>query len=395
MRIAIFSDNFYPELSGVSDSIINLAKELVKFGHQVVFFVPKYSLKNFKKSGLPKRELDLGKSVKIYRLGSIPFSGSSSQARMVLPSLWRWLKVKKINPDIIHTQLIYGVGLEALTAAKFLKIPLVGTNHTYLREFIRYSPIHAEWFKTYALHYDAWYYNCCDYVTAPSNCVFDEMVKNGFLKPHQVISNPIDTESFLPGSERKRLEAKKEFKLTPSTIFYPGRIAAEKKIDVIVRALAIVKEKIPDVNFAIAGHGNSLSNLKILIQELGLDRNVKIFGILDKPTLVRLYQGCDIFAIASTSETQSITMLQAMACGLPVVGVNSLALPEYINSKNGLLVEAGDYKAMAEKIIYLFQNHSKMQELGQGGHKFAQNFSAENIARQWEKIYSKVIAMKK
>ena len=81
--------------------------------------------------------------------------------------------------------------------------------------------------------------------------------------------------------------------------------------------------------------------------------------------------------------------MQAMAAGLPVIGVKARALPEYINNKNGILVEPDDSEALAKKIIFLFKNPRKRKILGDGARKFAFNFSSESIAKAWEKIYER------
>ena len=80
MKIAIYSDNFYPEMSGISDSIIALAKELSRRGHRVNFYVPRYSKKNFRISKLKPEELNLGKNIEIFRLPSIALSLHADQA---------------------------------------------------------------------------------------------------------------------------------------------------------------------------------------------------------------------------------------------------------------------------------------------------------------------------
>ena len=304
------------------------------------------------------------------------------------------MEVKKFNPDVIHTNFFYGAGIEAVIAAKILRKPLVGTNHTALGEFLRHSPIKAGWFKNSLLHYQAWYYNRCDYVTAPSQSAFTEMTENGFVKPHQVLSNPIDP-VFKPVTAQARSVLKKKFGLSKNTVFYVGRLGPEKEIDVIIRAIAIVREKIPDVCLAIAGHGSEEEKLKRLTTELNLNGNVKFFGTLYGPELNELYDACDIFAIMSASETQGMTLLQAMACGLPVVGARALSLPEYINDQNGFLVERGDHAALAERMIFLLKNPEIKKELGKGGLDYSEQFSANRIADEWEKIYRQVIERKR
>ncbi|MDO8669697.1 MAG: glycosyltransferase [Candidatus Buchananbacteria bacterium] len=393
MKIAFFSDNFYPELSGISDSIIALAKELAKRGHEINFYVPKYQPKDYNVANLPKQELDLGNNIKIHRLFSFPYPTATGQSRLVSPIFLSLFGIKKFSPDIIHSQLFFGVGLEALFSAKLNKIPLVGTNHTAITEFLHYSPIKAKWVQNLMLKYVVWYYNQCDYVSAPSQSVFTEMSELGFYRPHKAISNPIDLEIF---SEKSKIEGeaeeiKKKFQLSDNTIIYAGRLAAEKNIDVIIRAIAIVKEKIPTINFAIAGHGSALTFLKNLAKELFIEDRIKFLGTLDKETLAKVYRASKIFVITSTSETQSMTLMQAMGCRLPVIGVKARALPEYINHKNGFLIEINDHVALANKIIFLLKDDNMRKKLSTGSLDFVQQYSVKNIANQWEKIYQNLI----
>src|SRR3989338_3162718 len=106
MKIAIFSDNFYPELSGISDSVILLARELAKLGHEICFYAPKYSAKNYKALNLTDQKLALGDKIKIKRLFSLPAPFISNNSRIVLPiNFWRLFS--HFKPDIIHTQLFF------------------------------------------------------------------------------------------------------------------------------------------------------------------------------------------------------------------------------------------------------------------------------------------------
>src|SRR3989338_2164345 len=115
---------------------------------------------------------------------------------------------------------------------------------------------------------------------------------------------------------------------------------------------------------------------------------------MDQPKLARLYNAAEVFAIASTSESQSMVLLQAMACSLPVVGARWRALPEYINEQNGYLFKPHDFKELAGIIIKLLVDSEARKLLGQGGLDFVRKFSAEHIASVWEKIYSQVLTKK-
>jgi len=391
MKIAIFSDNLYPEMSGISDSVIVLAKNLSKLGQDVVFFAPKYSAKDFKVIGAEAREIDLGDKVKVVRFGALPYSMPTGQGRLVLPTFWRWLKTKKEKIDIIHTQDFFGVGLEALMAAKILKIPLVGTNHTMITEFLKYGPLQNKFAEDLSRRFVSWYYNKCELVTAPSKCILKEMKQFGLKKLSQVVSNPIELKEYSPVSEDAITKLKKDFNFSDHTVLCSGRLADEKHVDIVIRAIDVVKKVIPNINLAITGGGIAEKSLRQLVRELNLVDNVKFLGFVEQNALIKVYQAADIYAIASTAETQSLSLMKAMAAGLPVIGVNAWALPEYINDSNGFVVKPGDYQAMAEKIISLSQNGSLRQKLKQGGLAAVKNFSEENIAEQWIGIYSSII----
>lgn len=390
MKIAIFSDNFFPELSGISDSIIASAQELAKMGHQIRFFVPDYSQKNYETAGIvSKREIDLDHNIEISRFFSFPYPTPTKQGRMVIPCGLRTLAVRRFKPDIIHSHLFFGVGIEALLAAKLLRVPIIGTNHTAISEFIKYAPIRAKWVESASLRYVSWYYDRCDLTTSPSRLLLEEMKLHGFKGRQKVIYNPIDTETFNVVANHNKEELKKSFSLNDKTIVYAGRFAPEKNIDIIVRAVALAKEKIPDITLAMAGHGSFFSNIEKLVSELGLEKNTKFLGTLSHFELADLYRASEIFSITSTSEIQSMTLIQAMACGLPIIGVKARGF-EYVG-ENGILIEPGDISALSEKIILLLNDQAMRNDLSEKSLRFAQKLSDKNIAIKWGKIYQEEI----
>ncbi len=392
MKIAIFSDNFYPELSGISDSLVEQAGELSRLGHEIDFFVPRYGKKDFTISHLPYREAEIGEGVSIHRLLALPFPAPTKQGRMIVPTFLRWIPLRKRYPDIIHTHLFFGAGFEGLLASFFLHRPLVGTSHTPLTEFLRYSPIQAKFLQKFALRFVSWYYNRCDFVTAPSQGILDEMHQYGFHKRSRVISNPIDLDHFFPASSEEQITLKKEFGLSSFVILYTGRLAPEKHIDDIIRAIAILKEKIPEICLAITGHGEGEVSLRMLTKKLGVEDRVKFFGTVCAEDHARIYRAADIFAIMSTAETQSLSMMKAMATGIPPIGARARALAEYIHdNENGSLVEPGDYKALADTILFLYKHPEERKRLGEGGRTFVKQFSREKIAEEWQGLYTEVL----
>ncbi len=309
---------------------------------------------------------------------------------MVLPSGLRWRLMQAFRPDILHVHLPFAVGLEGLLAASRLGIPLIGTNHTPLTEFLRYSPVRGAWARRAASRYAAWFYGRCAFVSSPCHAIFREMEAWGFHAPHRVIPNPIRLNVFRPLPDRSRL--KHAFGLSDFTILYAGRLAPEKHLDLLVRAVASLAALAPRITLALLGSGSAEGELRSLCRSLGVADRVHFFGYLpDLASMAEVYNASDVFVIPSTAETQSIAAMQAMACGLPVVGVRSWGLAEYITEATGLLVEPGDQDALTKALAHLVHHPDARFRLGNEGRAFVTRFSPVAIASEWEAIYRRVI----
>ena len=388
MRIAFFTDSFYPELGGIQDSILLTARALGERGHSIVLYAPSASPRDYRLAGLPAREIDLGASVEIRRLFALPVPSSTRQSRLLLPTGRRWRGLADWRPDVLHTHTFLGAGWEALVAARRLGVPLVGTNHWAIGEFGMYAPVGARQFARYSVKAATAYYNRCAFVTGPSHSVVDEMRACGLRKPARVVSNPIDTMLFRPGDAGERRMLKHRLGFSDATILYAGRLAVEKNIDVLVRALACVAKEMPDAMLALAGHGTDRPRLERLAAELGVGRRVRFLGTLDKPALAEAYRAADVFAIASTSETQSMVLLQAMSSGLPAVGARWRALPEYIGDDAGLLAEPGDAAQFAAHLLSLLRAPSMRARMGERAAAIARRFGLAETVSAWEQIYA-------
>ncbi|MGN6581329.1 MAG: glycosyltransferase [Bordetella sp.] len=388
MRIAFFTDSFYPELGGIQDSIMLTARALGERGHQIMVYAPSASPRDYFRAGLPVQEIDLGERVQVRRLFSVPVPSSTGQSRLLLPTGRRWRELADWRPDVLHTHTFLGAGWEALVAARRLGVPLVGTNHWAIGEFSMYAPIGARQFARYSVKAATAYYNRCDFVTGPSHSVIDEMRVYGLRKPARVVSNPIDTVLFRPGNAGERQALKRRLGFSDATILYAGRLAVEKNIDVLIRAFASVAREIPDAIFALAGHGSDRPRLARLAEELGVGQQVRFLGTLDKPALADAYRAADVFAIASTSETQSMVLLQAMSSGLAAVGARWRALPEYIGDDAGLLAEPGDAAQFAAHLLSMLRTPSMRAQMGERATAIARRFGLAETVSAWEQIYA-------
>jgi glycosyltransferase involved in cell wall biosynthesis len=392
MRIGIFSDVFYPELSGISDSITMVAPALAALGHEIHFFVPRYGRKEFAIANAAfGKEINLGPNVFIHRLFSIPLpTPASPQARAVIPTGLRWIWMKRYRLDVIHANVFFGTGIEALIASRVLAIPLVGTNHTMIDEFIRNMPL-QKILTPVILGYDTWYYNRCQFVSGPSRSILTSMVTRGFTARHEAISNPVDVSGFAPVSLERKKKLKDVFHFGSPAIILGGRLAPEKKIDVIFRAFPAVLKKFPRATLGIAGDGSMRQPLEKLAAALRIADSVHFVGSLNHHTLAHFYNAGDVFVIASTSETQSLMLMQALACHVPAVGVDAGALPEYILPDNGMIVAAGDSEALADALITVIKRVHEWEMLHPRAFRVVQSCAPRHIAKKWESVYDDVI----
>lgn len=382
MRIAYFSDNFYPEISGISDSIITTGEELHKRGHEVVYVAPWY----------PKSAYKAGhRDLPVKRMPSLPFPGSpTGQSRIAVPFGFALPFMRRFKPDVIHSQAPHGIGLEAWVSSIALGVPLIGTEHTPVEEFFHYSPVVAATFGAQWLRWERWYYNRCQFVTAPYQGLIEEMRGRGLRTAGRAQANPVPFAAIVSTAEQKAV-CKTEFDIKGPMLLVSGRLAPEKKVDVVLRAFPAVLAAFPAATLVITGHGSSELMLKNLAKELSIEKNVRFVGFVTAEKLQQLYCTADVYAIMSTAETQSLSLMQAFASGVPAVCARARGLVDYCPGDCGFLVEPDNADELAEKLILLFNDGDLRARMGAAGIEFVKRFTPEKVAGQWEEIYRSVI----
>jgi glycosyltransferase involved in cell wall biosynthesis len=388
MRVAIFTDYFFPELGGIQDSIAITSRALGLRGHQLDIYAPRYAAKDYQQVGTKVGERDLGPNVRVRRRPSLAFPSSTQQSRAALISPIGWATLAgRHKPDVIHTHSFFGIGLEALLNGALLRIPVIGTNHTTIAGFAPHIPLRVEKASAYV----AWYYNRCDMVTAPSRSVLEELDEAGLGRASVVLSNPIDTVLFRPIRVGEDAALRERFSLSKKTITYAGRLGPEKNIDTLLLAVAALRDRGVTAELAIAGHGSHEPVLRRMVSELRLQQRVKFFGTLPQDELAGLLRVSDTFAIMSTSETQSMVLLQAMASGVPVVAARARALPEFVGPANGVLVDPHDPQQLAKVLEALLGSPDRRRQLGLGGRRLAERHGVETVTDAWETLYRSVL----
>ena len=350
-------------------------------------FAPAAAPEDFSRAGLTRGEPNLGEHVRVHRLFSVPLPGSTGQSRLVFPTLQRWRTLSRFDPNLIHSHTFLGTGLEALAVSRQLGLPLVGTNHWAIGGFSLYAPIARE-----AVARGCWrsvvsYYNRCDWVSAPSRATFQEMERHGFHRPGGVISNPIDTAMFRPPRAGEQQALKTRLGLSAATVVYAGRLAREKRIDILLRALPALCRRVPDAELVLAGHGTARQGLEGLARELGVADRVRFAGTLSHAALAELFRAGDVFALASTSESQSMVLLQALSAGLPAVVARHGPLIDTITPDVGVLAEPEQPAAFAKALGSLLTNATRRAGMAKRARQSTTRLAVSAVADAWLDVY--------
>jgi len=379
MRIAFFSDTFYPQINGVVTSITNSSKFLASEGHEMILFVPK-----------SKACIKIAKNVQIEQIHSVGLP-TYKDYRIAMPQTIKCLrKIHQFKPDIIHIHSPFPIGMLGVMCSKTFGIPLIGTYHTLFPEFLKYLPIpllrENRLAKGMTWRYTNFVYNKCEIITTPSNAMKKELITHGIRRPIRVISNGVNMAAFHKLASNKA--RKKTFNLKNRYLLHFGRLSYEKNIEIVLKSFRLLLQKYPNYDLVIAGKGPCLANLKKEAKSLGIHKNVRFTGFVSDDRLIELISRADAFATASTIETQGLATLEAMACGLPVIGVDSRATPELIqNGKNGFLVKPGDYRTMGICLAKLASNPKLRTKMSGASLKMAKKHSLEKVISELEGIY--------
>ena len=217
-----------------------------------------------------------------------------------------------------------------------------------------------------------------DAIVVPSGFLEKIFAKRGFKTV--IIANIIDLQRFIASS--------KAINVSSPHIIVTRNLEPIYDIPTSLRAFAIVKQNYPNARLSIAGSGPLLAELKNFARELGIEKQVSFVGRLDNENIASLYHSADIFLNSSLTDNMPISVLEALACAVPVVTSNVGGIPYLVeNEKSALLVSAGDHYAMAEAIKRLLSDPVLVSVLTTRGIEKARQFSWENIRKQWLTIY--------
>lgn len=380
MKILLTSDMYENQINGVSGSVITLRDELRKKGHDVRVL----TLSKDSESKMEKTD---------YLIGSfpVPFYPDTRQTLHFKDKLIK--EIIKWNPDIVHIQTEFSIGKIAKKIAKACNSPIINTSHTLYEDYTGYIIPSKRLGRIIARKFTRSSYADSKAVIAPSEKIKNLLTKYGISAPIHIIPTGIDLDRFKKKVhliEKSTLKAKLNIPNKAKVIVSIGRIAKEKNLDEIIDFMPDLIEKDKNIILLIGGDGPYKKQIELKVKKLGIEKYVRFTGMIPPKNTYKYYQLGDLFVCASTSETQGITYIEALACSLPLVCRYDKCLDGVIESgKNGYTYNnKQEYIKYIDKILHNPLLHHKLKNNALTSSK---KFSKEKFGDDVEKLYKEVL----
>lgn len=376
MRVLMVSDVYFPRINGVSTSIETFRRELGRLGVQVDLLVPDYG------------GHDAEPGVFRVRSWSVPFD---PEDRFMRPGDLRQRLADLTDQayDLVHIQTPFIAHDAALAAARRWGVPVLVTYHTLFEEYLfHYIPLlPRSWLRAVARGLSRRQANAVDAVIVPSRAMRERLAGYGVRAPLHVLPTGIPLARFQAG-DRAGFRARQGIDPGQSVALYVGRVAHEKNVGFLVEAMARVARQMPDALLLVTGEGPARAALEARVDHLGLGRQVRFLGYLDRNTeLADAYAAADVFAFASRTETQGLVLLEAMAMGLPVVGLAVMGAADVLAPGSGARVPADDVEAYAAELAALLGDPGRRQSLAGQSRAWAATWADSVMAERLALLY--------
>ncbi len=391
MRIGIFTETYTPYISGLVTSEVMLKHALEELGHEV--YVVTANLRSFK--------YDYDEEEKVFRIPGIPTGIYDSRLTSTYP-LRAINKIKSWNLDVIHSQTEFSIGTFARIFAKQYNIPLVHTYHTMYEDYIHY--ITKGYFKKSSkkiVEYLTKFY--CDTTATelivPTNKTYRLFTeKYHYEKNINIIPTGIEVERFYKENVNQKdvdnLRKSLGLKKKDFIILFVGRLAAEKNIEFLLEAQKELINKHNNIKLLIVGDGPDKEKYEKYSKELGIDKNTIFTGKAAWDDMPFYYNLADVFTSASKSETQGLTLIEAMAADVSVVCMRDEAFLSMVTENlNSLIFETQE--EYREKILYLYNNQKEHNKMNHQARIAAEQYSAKIYGTKVLEVYKRAIKEKK
>jgi len=383
MNIGLFTDMYYPRISGVVTSAQILERQLTNLGHRVYIFTTT-------DPQAPTFES------RVFRLPSVPLFFLKDTHRMAYfypPQVI--LNARKLKLDVVHTYTEFSLGLFGKLLSKMYGIPMVHTYHTMYEDYVHYIANGRLISRKSAQRYSRVFCNRADIVIAPTEKTTTYLQDIGVNKPVRTIPTGLDFSIFNPARfsarEIYKIRVELGFKTEDRVVCTIGRVAKEKSLDVLIAMMPKLLTLVPNAKLLIVGDGPVRGELETQARQLGVSQAVIFAGLKPRADIPKYYLVGDVFATASTSETQGLTYIEAMAARIPVVIKKDPAFLALVRHEETGFIFEQDNEA-ADTVAYALNHPDIASRVALRAYAAAQPLSAEVFGLELEAVYHEVMS---
>ncbi|WP_291572087.1 glycosyltransferase family 4 protein [Clostridium sp. UBA4548] len=379
MKILITSDTYSPMVNGVVTSTMNLYNELRKQGHDVRILTLSSNGKSYVNDNVYFLK---SIAIKVYPGARIGATIKDSLIKDII----QW------KPDIVHSQTEFTTLIYARYIVKKLSIPHVHTYHTMYEDYLKYLFKGKLITKENLRKIVKRILNKVDLVITPTIKVKETLISYGVYTHISVVPTGIDLSRFmvdLLDAEKEKLKEKLHIHKEDKVIVYVGRIGEEKNIEEVINNFAELVKVDQKVKLVIVGGGPYLEVLRKVALENKVDDKIIFTGMIGPTEIYKYYKVGDVFVTASTSETQGLTYIEALSCGVPVLCKYDQCIDNVIiNDHNGFAYNTKD--EFVEEALKILNDVAYRNELSQNAISKAKEYSKEvfgnKICKQYEMV---------
>ena len=390
MRVGIFTESYPPLVNGVSTSILMLEHALIKLGHEVFIITVSDN----------KKDYVLENNGHILRLPSVNLANCYDYKMTSVYPIKAVNMIKKMNLDVIHSNVEFTVGIFARVVSEQLSIPLVHTYHTNWEDYTHYitknkkilDDICKKLLKYLVVFFED---KTVTELIVPSNKIYNLFKdKYKFTKNIHIIQTGIETSKFYKENFNQKdinsLKKKLGIKKKDFVVMTVSRLAKEKRVDRIINNHKELVKKYSNMKLLIVGDGPDIDKLKDEAKSLGVSDSVIFTGKVPLNDIPIYYQLGNVFVTASKSETQGLTVVEAISSSLPVVAVKD---DSFVNSViedfNGFVFT--DDEKYINSISKLYEDKDLYNRLSNQSRLLSADFSSEYFALKVLKVYETAI----
>ncbi|HRJ52964.1 MAG TPA: glycosyltransferase [Candidatus Thiothrix moscowensis] len=384
MHILMVSDVYFPRVNGVSTSIQAFRQALQAAGHSVTLIAPDYGQAATDEDGIIRissRGVIVDPEDRMMRIRHIHRLADELQAE---------------HYDIIHIHTPFVAHYAGLKLARKLKLPVVATYHTFFEEYLyNYIPwLPKEWLRYVARRFSRTQCAELDGLIVPSTAMQQVLLDYGVQTPMTILPTGLDMRTFEPGNGAA-FRAQHAIAPERPVLLFVGRVAFEKNIGFLLDMMLHLREQLPDVLLVIAGEGPAEKTLHQQVQRAGLAEQVLFVGYLRRDgELQACYKAADVFVFASRTETQGLVLLEAMACGTPVVSTAVLGTKDIIGTGVGGLVAPESPELFAAQVKRLLTGKTLHAQKTREALAYAATWSHTAQAEKLVEFYRSVMELK-